>query len=238
MKRLTVLLAKFSVKIVFWLRKIKKMTPDTNITKEEKYAYLHKIIKEVTAGSGVDLKCHGLENLPEEQGYLLTPNHQGMFDALALLSTHPTYLSAVVKKELEGKPIIGVVIDYIEALPMDRSNLRASMKVIKEVTRRLQKGYNYVIFPEGTRSKLGNQMLEFKAGSFKAVIDAKKPIVPVTMIDCYKPFDKESKGKITAQIHYLPPIYYEEYKDMSSTEIAQEVQSRIQKCIDEYENKY
>lgn len=234
MKRLTILLAKFSVKIVFWLKNIKKMTKDTTLTKEEKSDYLRMIIKEVTAGSGVDLKCYGVENLPEEQGYLITPNHQGMFDALALLSTHPTHLSAVVKQELVGTPIVGVVIDYIEALPMDRSNLRASMKVIKEVTRRLQQGYNYVIFPEGTRSKLGNQMLEFKGGSFKAVIDAKKPIVPCAMIDCFKPFDKESKGKITAQIHYLKPMYYEEYKDMNSTEIAKEVQSRIQKCIDEY----
>lgn len=235
MKRLTLLLAKFSVKIMFWLRKIKKMTHDTSITKEEKYAYLHEIIKEVTAGSGVDLVCTGLDNLPEEQGYLLTPNHQGMFDALALLSTHPTFVSAVLKQELVGTPIVGTVIDYIEALPMDRSNLRASMKVIKEVTRRLQNGYNYIIFPEGTRSKNGNKMLEFKGGTYKAVIDAKRPIVPVAMIDCYKPFDKESKGRITAQIHYLKPMYYEEYKDMNSTQIAQEVQSRIAKCIEENE---
>ena len=233
MKRLVLLIMKFSVKIFFWLKKIKKMTYDESISREEKYAYLHRIIKEVVGGSGVDLKCYGIENIPEEQGYIITPNHQGMFDALALLSTHPTPMSAVLKRELVGKPIVGTVIDYIEALPMDRSNLRASMKVIKEVTRRLEKGYNYVIFPEGTRSKQGNQMLEFKGGSFKAVIDAKKPIVPVALIDCYKPFDKEVKGKIVAQIHYLKPMYYDEYKNMSSVEIAKAVQSRIQACIDE-----
>lgn len=238
MKRLISLLIRFSVKIVFWLRKIKKMTKDETITREEKYEYLHNIIKEVLGGTGVDLKCTGLENLPEEQGYLLTPNHQGMYDALALLGTHPTQMTAVLKQELVGKPIIGTVIDYIEAIPMDRSNLRASMKVIKEVTKRLKNGINFVIFPEGTRCRQGNKMLEFKGGSFKAAIDAKAPIVPVALIDCYKPFDKNVRGKITAQIHYLKPLYYDEYKDMNSTQIAQLVQERIRICIEENENKY
>lgn len=233
MRRLILLLIRFSIKILFWLKNIKKMSQDPTLSKEEKYAYLYDIIKQITKGSGVDLECYGLENLPEKQGYLITPNHQGMFDALALLSTHPTYLSAVLKVELENKPIVKTVIEYLEALPMDRSNLRASMKVIKEVTKRLQNGYNYVVFPEGTRSKMGNKMLDFKAGSFKAAIDAKKPIVPVTMIDCYKPFDSQEKGKIKAQIHYLKPLYYEDYKDMTSQEIANEVQSRIQNCMDE-----
>lgn len=239
MKRLVLLLLKFSVKIVIWISKLEKMNKDKSLTKEYKYAYLNKIIKEVTDGcNGVELKCFGLENLPEEMGYLMTPNHQGMYDALALLSTHERYMTAVAKIELKDTPIIKTVVEYLDALLMDRSNLRASMKVIKEVTRRLQLGDNFVIFPEGTRCRQGNKMLEFKGGTFKAVIDAKRPIVPVALIDCYKPFDKEVKGKIVAQIHYLEPIYYEEYKDMNSTEVAAYVQARIQKCIDEHEFDY
>ena len=49
-------------------------------------------------------------------------------------------------------------IEFIEALPMDRSNLRASIKVIKEAASRLRQGVSIVIFPEGTRAKNGNQI--------------------------------------------------------------------------------
>lgn len=233
MKRIKMILIKFNLRIVLWVNKIKKMTKDKNVTMEEKYDYLHGIIKTVVDGSKVELKCYGLENLPEEQGYLITPNHQGLFDALALLSTHPKPMTAVVKQELADAKIVGDVIKFLDALPIDRSNLRASMKVIKEVTKRLENGVNFVIFPEGTRCKQGNKMLEFKGGTFKSVIDAKKPIVPVALIDCYKAFDEDSKEPMTAQIHYLKPMYYDEYKDMTSVEVAKEVQSRIQKCIDE-----
>lgn len=232
MKRIVLVILKLFFPIIAWIFKIKSYVKKEDLV-QEKYVFLQNIVEKINKKGKINVLYTGQENLPKEDGYLITPNHQGMFDALALLSTHPTPMSAVLKQELVGKPIVGTVIDYIEALPMDRSNLRASMKVIKEVTRRLEKGYNYVIFPEGTRSKQGNQMLEFKGGSFKAVIDAKKPIVPVALIDCYKPFDKEVKGKIVAQIHYLKPMYYDEYKNMSSVEIAKAVQSRIQACIDE-----
>ena len=33
---------------------------------------------------------------------------------------------------------------------------------------------------------------------------------------------------------YLPPMYYEEYKDMKSNEIADEVKRRIEETIAEY----
>ena len=81
-------------------------------------------------------------------------------------------------------------------------------------------------------------MLEFKGGTFKSVMDAKKPIVPVALIDCYKVFDNNTIAPVDAQIHYLEPIYYDEYKDMNSTEVASYVQARIAKCIEENEHRF
>ena len=116
---------------------------------------------------------------------------------------------------------------------MDRKDIRGSLKIIRKVSEELQQGRNYIIFPEGTRSKQGNVLLEFKGGSFKAATNAKKPIVPVACIDCYKVLDRNSVRKIKAQVHYLEPIYYDEYKEMSSVELAQMVQTRIQAKMDE-----
>ena len=61
---------------------------------------------------------------------------------------------------------------------------------------------------------------------------AKCPIVPVAVIDAYKGFDTNSIQPITVQLHYLPPIYYEEYKNMKSTEVAEIVKNRIKETIE------
>ena len=102
----------------------------------------------------------------------------------------------------------------------------------------VKNGRNYLIFPEGTRSKNGNRMGEFKSGSFKAATKAKCPIVPIAIIDSYLPFDRNSIDKVDVQIHILPPIPYEEYQGMKTTQIAQMVRSRIEKVITENEHRF
>ena len=107
------------------------------------------------------------------------------------------------------------------------------MQVIIDVSKEVQNGKNYLIFAEGTRSKNGNQIGSFKGGSFKAATKAKCPIVPVALIDSFKPFDTKTISQVTVRVHFLEPLYYEEYKNMKTTEIAEIVHDRIQKIIDE-----
>ena len=116
---------------------------------------------------------------------------------------------------------------------LDREDVRQAMKVIADVSEEVKKGRNYVIFAEGTRSRNGNEVQEFKGGSFKAATKAKCPIVPVALIDSFKPFDTNTISPVTVQVHFLKPVCYEEYKDMKTKEIAKLVQERIQRTIHE-----
>ena len=121
---------------------------------------------------------------------------------------------------------------------MDRDDPREGLKVINEVANQVKNGRNFLIFPEGTRSKNGNRLGEFKSGSFKAATKAKCPIVPMAIIDCYLPFDTNSIRKVDVQIHVLPPIPYEEYQGMKTAEIADIVKERIEKVIAENEQNF
>ena len=105
------------------------------------------------------------------------------------------------------------------------------------MAKEVQSGRNYLIFPEGTRTKNPNTVHEFKGGSFKSATKAKCPIVPIALIDSYKSFDTKSIERIKVQVHILKPMLYEEYKDMKTVEIAAEVKRRIEAVIEEYENK-
>ena len=89
----------------------------------------------------------------------------------------------------------------MKAFTIDRDDVRQSMKVIMAVSEEVKNGRNYLIFPEGTRSKNGNQVGEFKGGSFKAATKAKCPIVPVALIDSFKPFDTKTISQVDVQVH-------------------------------------
>ena len=110
--------------------------------------------------------------------------------------------------------------------------MRQAMKVIIDVSKEVEKGRNYLIFPEGTRSKNGNKIGTFKGGSFKAATKAKCPIVPVALINSFVPFDRNTIRPVTVQVHFLKPLEYEDYKEMKTTEIAALVEKQIQETID------
>ena len=98
----------------------------------------------------------------------------------------------------------------------------------------MKNGKSFLIFPEGTKSRNGNEIGEFKGGSFKSATKAKCPIVPVAIIDSYKAFDTKSIEKVTVQVHYLEPLYYDDYKMLKTHEIAEIVSKKIEKTIDNY----
>lgn len=185
----------------------------------------------VKAGN-VELQVTGTENIPATPGFMLYGNHQGLFDVLAIATTCKAPLGIVYKKELKNIPILKAFLTCTKSFAMDREDVRQSLTVIQNVTKEVQSGRNYVIFPEGTRSKQGNEMGPFHGGSFRCAVKAKCPVVPMALIDCYKVLDQKGSKPITAQLHYLKPIEYEQYKDMKPAELAELVKARIQECID------
>ena len=135
--------------------------------------------------------------------------------------------SIVMRKDLENLPLLKQVLKALDGKTIDREDPRQGMQIINEMAQEMMKGRNYVIFPEGTRSRNGNILGDFKGGTFKSAVKAKAPIVPVALIDSFKPFDIKDTKSVDVQIHYLQPLYYEEYKDIKTVEIAQLVKSRI-----------
>lgn len=204
------------------------------IPEEKKQALLNKIIHHANKKGRVKVRAYGIKNIPKVENFIYFPNHQGLYDVLAIMESSPRFFSVVMKKELKNIFFLKEVFRILEACAIDRDDVRQSMKVIQEVSKEVSEGKNFLIFPEGTRSRDKNTIGGFKGGSFKSATKAKCPIVPVAVIDSYKVFDNGSTDEVTVQIHYLEPLYYEDYKMMKTTEIAEIVSERIKKTIDNY----
>lgn len=231
MKRIVLMVLRSFFYLPYYFYNIFKLCNIEKYDAGTRYAFIHRIVPIINRRGRVTIECHGIENLPKEPGYIMFPNHQGLFDALAIIETHEKPLVTVMKQETKNVFLLKQVIQILQAEVIDRDDIRQSMQVIMNMTRRVKEGENFLIFAEGTRSRNGNNLLEFKGGSFKSAMNAKCPIVPMALIDSYKAFDTNSIKKLTVQVHYLKPLYYEDYKGMKSTEIAELVSSKIQETI-------
>lgn len=203
----------------------------------EKYAHIRYIFQCAIKSGNLDFKVFGQENIPEKDGFLLYSNHQGLFDILAIVAASERPWAAVLKKELYKIPFMTQIVDCTHSFPMDRDDLKQSMQVIQATTKEVMNGRNYLIFPEGTRSKMGNKMLDFHSGSFKCATKAKCPIVPIALINTYKVFDEKGVKPVDVQVHFLKTIEYEEYKDMKTVELAQLVHDRIEEAVEKFSSE-
>lgn len=233
MKRIFLMVFRLLYIAPYYLYRIWKYGKQEPVDYDAAFSYIQMITRRANHAGRVTLEVHGEENIPKENGFVFFPNHQGMFDVLVFLASSPVPFSFVFKKELSNIILLKQVIAALGAIPIDRGDLRQSMEVINQMTQEVKKGRNFLIFAEGTRSKKGNELLEFKGGSFKSAQKARCPIVPCALIDSFVPFDKGTARPVTVKLFYLKPMYYEEYKDMKTTDIAAEVKRRIEEKIAE-----
>ena len=216
-----------------WIRLCYRAAHVDKYSEENMYEFLRWIDFHANRGGNVKIDIHGCDNIPKKDGFMFFPNHQGLYDVLAVIEACPRPFSVVAKKEIADIPFLKQVFACMKAYMIDREDVRQAMEVIINVANEVKKGRNYLIFAEGTRSKKGNRLGGFKGGSFKSATKAQCPIIPVALIDSFKPFDTNTIEEVTVQVHFLKPLLYEEYKNMKTTEIAALVQERIQSTINQ-----
>lgn len=228
----TMVLKNFPIVPGAWQKLCRYAKHPEKYSEEEMYRHIQYILKRAVRGGNIDLQVSGTENIPKEGGFMLYANHQGMFDVLAVAATCDIPVGAVLKKELYDIPFLHQVAICTRSFPMDREDVRQSLTVIQSVIREVKAGRNYLIFPEGTRSRNGNQMGQFHSGSFRCATKSKCPIVPVALVDSFKVLDQKGSKPVTVQIHYLKPICWEEYGNLKTTELAALVKERIAQAIE------
>ena len=205
-------------------------------TEDAKYRYVQYVVEVMQKTGHVKTEVYGEENLPREGGYMMYPNHQGKYDVYGIISVHRKPCTFVMDIEKSNGIFIKQLVDVLEAKRLDKKDNRQAMKIINEVAKEVEEGRKYILFPEGGYdNNKKNSLSEFKAGCFKICLKSKVPIVPVAIIDSYKPYNSLEMGTITTQVHYLEPIFYDEYKDMNTHQIAEMVKSKISNKIREIE---
>ena len=150
MRRIVLMVARLFFMAPVWFFKIWSWGRNDKHTEKEKFELLRHVTIHANRAGRVTIEPHGLENLPKEPGYVMFPNHQGLFDVLGFLETSPQPFAVVMKKEVENVILLKQVRILLKAQCMDREDIRDSLRVIDQMTKEVKEGRNYLIFAEGT----------------------------------------------------------------------------------------
>lgn len=199
---------------------------------ERRYRMARRCIRIMMRHGRIKTESTGQEFLPEEGGYVMYSNHQGKYDTLGIMISHPKPCTIVMDYNRSQLPIVDPFIDLVKGKRLDKSDMKSQIKTILQIAEEVREGRRYIVFPEGGYDHNKNDLQEFMPGSFKCATKAKAPIVPVAIIDSYKPFGVNSLRKVTTQVHFLTPIFFEEYDGMTTPQIAELVKRRIAEEIE------
>jgi len=126
----------------------------------------------------LDFRVTGLENIPTIPSVVYI-KHSSAWETMAQMLVFPEQ-SWVLKKEIRWIPLVGTGVDALNSIAIDRkAGHRAVQQVIQQGKERLAQGYFVMIFPEGTRTPIGEQRRYGASGALLAV-EAGVPLVPVT----------------------------------------------------------
>ena len=129
---------------------------------------------------GIQYQIKGAENLPGTAAILLC-KHQSAWETIFLLAKMPRPIVYVLKKELMHIPFFGWSLAQLQMIPIDRSKgVRAFRQVIIEGKKRLNNALWITMFPEGTRTAVGEQG-EYKGGGTRLAIATETPVVPIAV---------------------------------------------------------
>lgn len=151
---------------------------------------------------GIRHEVRGAHHLPDAPVILLS-KHQSTWETLFFPTYMPRELCYVFKRELLYLPFFGWGIWLLDMVHIDRRKGNdAFEQVVRQGVRKLAQDRWIIMFPEGTRTRVGSQG-RYKTGGARLAIRTGVPVVPIAVNsgECWprKAFLKQP-GLITVSI--------------------------------------
>ena len=157
------------IKSAFFLAPEKKM-----------YLRAHGMQRWARAGC-IILGIHITPTGPYKQSdvFFIVSNHCSYLDILIIGTMMPSVF--VSKSEVASWIFMGRLVKLAGTVFVNRESKTAAVKVLESIKERLGSGISVVVFPEGTTND-GLAIRDFKSAFFKAPIDSKVPILPLSIM--------------------------------------------------------
>ena len=180
---------------------------------------------------GIKVEVSGLDRIDPRTALIFMPNHISFLDGPLLEMLIPGAARVVLKKSVLRIPVVGLGMRFVGFVPVDRKGAKGGMKSIARAVRMVrEKGYSFLIFPEGTRSRDG-KLQRFRRGGFFLALESGAPIVPVTIRGTFELMPKGQKyaRKGTVSVAFHDPIPVTGYTIETMAGLMEKVREKILK---------
>jgi 1-acyl-sn-glycerol-3-phosphate acyltransferase len=178
---------------------------------------------------GVKVEVSGLERFDPGAAYVFMANHESFLDGPLMFVLIPQRIRVILKKSAFAIPVLGWIMLTAGFVPVDRRAGGGGVRSIERAVRAIkEKGYSFLIFPEGTRS-LDGKLGRFRRGGFFLAVGAGAPIVPVTIRGTFELMPKGRFGskKGTVRVEFHDPVPVEGYSVRDMDELMNKVRDAI-----------
>jgi len=156
-------------------------------------------------------------------------NHLSLLDGPILYLSIRRPVRIIMKKSIFRIPVAGWGMRHVGFVPVDRKGANGGRIAISRAAEMIkERGYSFLIFPEGTRSLTG-KLGPFRRGGFFLARQAGVPIVPIAIRGSFELMPKGKtiprKGKV--QVVFHPPIPAPEGMEADLTPWMHAVRERL-----------
>ncbi len=127
----------------------------------------------------------GLEHAAGDAPRIFLSNHISTLDIWVLVPVLPPSTRFVSKRSIFWIPVLGQAMALAGFIGIDRKDRSSAIRSLSRAAEKVRGGASVVLFPEGTRSRDG-KLARFKRGSFHFALEARVPVVPVSISGTYE----------------------------------------------------
>ena len=155
--RIALMVSRMFFRAIYYILKMAWMGKHKDkYSEEERYKFIKKVTMQANKCGRVQINSYGVENIPKQNGFIIFPNHQGLYDVLGLIESCPNPFGIVMKKEAGNIILLKQVVSCLQGQLIDRDDIRQGLKVIMKMAEEVKSGRNYVIFAQATRTRNKN----------------------------------------------------------------------------------
>jgi 1-acyl-sn-glycerol-3-phosphate acyltransferase len=182
-------------------------------------------------------RIEGLEHVPGEGPVIIASNHLSFIDSVVIPLAVPRRVRFLAKAEyftrrgVRGR-LTALFFRLIDAVPVERTGNRDSMRSLESALAVLQEGQAFGIYPEGTRSRDG-RLYRGRTGVGWLAMTSGAPVVPVALTgtDRVQPVGSRAVRIAPVRVRFGPPVDPSSYEGLPAgrarREITDEVMERI-----------
>lgn len=127
------------------------------------------------------------DKFPKKGAYVLISNHIHWKDPLVYVCHSKRMIYAIGKEELFSTKLKAFIMSRLGVIPVNRNGKGGNQASILLAIRKVEAGNLLLIYPEGTRMGLYNN-IKPKKGAALIALEAKVPIIPMAIVGSFKPF--------------------------------------------------